>query len=168
MGRWNQKTLTIIFRLNYGPKQICRASFPIHTRLWKTKTVTLHYKVVYDLVYDPVMSPLSYSSVVRQVPISTSKKFIWKKLQFNQRKTTQIVCPMMKLGLITFIFTTVTATEYSVECQTDRIVISFDQQYLQGWDKFFKIRFNSCVNFRPERETDGINWWFRPKGVVKV
>ena len=27
---------------------------------------------------------------------------------------------------------------------------------------------NSCVLFRPERDTEGINWWFRPQGVVKV
>ena len=48
LNRWADKTkkwwtLTITFRLNYGPKQILRASFPIHTRLWKTKTVTIHY-----------------------------------------------------------------------------------------------------------------------------
>ena len=56
---------------------------------------------------------------------------------------TKIVDPTRNLGLITFFITIVTAAEYSLECQTDRIVISFDKQYLQGLDRFFKIRFTS-------------------------
>ena len=31
-----------------------------------------------------------------------------------------------------------------------------------------RIRFNSCVHFRPERNTEGINRWFWPQAVIKV
>ena len=46
----------------------------------------------------------------------------------------EIVGKMTYLKLIIQLSTMVIAEEYKVECQSDQIVISFDQQYLQGSD----------------------------------
>ena len=67
---------------------------------------------------------------------------------------TKIVDPTRNLGLISFFITIATAAEYSVECQTDRIIISFDQQYLQGLDRFFKIRWKVDIGVEIDDPND--------------
>ena len=120
------------FCLHYLP--MVQMSSDSHTVKTKIKTVTLHNWELFIILFTIrwchhylFISCTQTSTYFSHITIhyeSRTRNLIRETMKRMHRSFILVGCAAL--------FSKTMAEEYTVECQQDRIVISFDQQYLQG------------------------------------